>query len=128
MSQQFPFLKYQLPAIVWSVAIFGLSAIPRVPVDITPFGIDKLLHAAVYAVLCCLTWRALWFQSHIEFFRRRALLIAFLYSCVYGILNEWYQMYLPGRSPDIYDAAANGTGALVCVFVLMWRQKIRDGQ
>lgn len=128
MSRQFSFLKHQLPAIVWSVTIFGLSAIPRVPVDITPLGIDKLLHAAFYAVLCFLTWRALWFQSHIEFFQRHAILIAFFYSCVYGILNEWFQMYLPGRSPDIYDAVANGTGALACVLMLIWRQKKRKGQ
>lgn len=123
MSPQYPFLKYQLPALVWSLAIFGLSAIPRVPIDITPLGIDKVLHAVFYAILCFLVWRALWFQSRVGIFQRHSLLVAFLFSFGYGIVMEWYQRYLPGRSPDIYDAVANGTGALICVLVLMWRQK-----
>lgn len=125
MSQQFSFLKYQLPAVVWTLTIFGLSALPRIPVPISSLGIDKLLHAAVYAMLCVLSWRALWFQSRVELFRRHAILFAFLFSFVYGALNELYQMYLPDRSPDIGDALANGTGTLVSVFFLLWRQKKR---
>ncbi len=128
MSPTSGFLKYQLPALVWSVTIFGLSAIPRVPVDISVLGADKLLHAVVYAVLCALVWRAFWYQNRSELLRRHSISGAFLLACVYGILNEWIQMQVPGRSSDVYDAIANGTGALVVVLVLLWRRRRREGQ
>jgi MYXO-CTERM domain-containing protein len=128
MNPPSAFLKYQLPAIVWSITIVGLSAIPRVPVDISVFGADKLLHAVVYAILCSLVWRALWFQNRIELLRRYSVPSAFLFSCGFGILNEWLQMQAPGRSPDVYDAIANGTGALAVVLVLLWRRRRREGQ
>jgi VanZ family protein len=128
VSPTYAFVKYQLPAIVWSITIVGLSMIPRVPVDISMFGADKLLHAVVYAILCALIWRALWFQNRIELLRRYSVPGAFLLTCGYGILNEWLQMQAPGRSPDVYDAIANGTGALAVVLVLLWRRRTWEGK
>jgi VanZ family protein len=45
--------------------------------------------------------------------RDHSLLGAFLFTIVYGILDEVHQMYVPGRSPDVYDAMADAFGALL---------------
>jgi VanZ family protein len=120
-------LKYQLPAFVWCLGIFLLSAIPRVPAVLTPFQVDKIAHAVIYGVLCFLVWRAFFFQSHSIFLRRHALMASVLFSCVYGVLDEIHQLYVPGRSSDPFDVVADGTGALVCVALLVWRTRRAKG-
>lgn len=117
------FIRYQFPAILWCIAIFALSAIPRVPVVKFPFRVDKLAHLVLYFILCSLVWRAFFYQSRIIILRNRALLFAFLFSCFYGISDEFHQLFVAGRSADVYDALADGTGALLWVLFSWWSSR-----
>ena len=76
------------------------------------FEIDKWLHMGAYAV-----WAFLFSTA----FRLTAprlvpwawLLISVLAGLVYGASDEFHQLYVPNRSCDIFDWAADGTGALL---------------
>ena len=96
------------PAIGWAFVLFALSALPNLRgAPSFPFS-DKIAHVILYAVLgAALAWG--WARSprtvpHV------ALLIA---GALYGITDEWHQMYVPGRMPDLADWIADVVGVLV---------------
>ena len=117
------FLLYQVPLLLWVVIIAVISSIPKLSVISSPLGVDKLVHALIYGVLCWLAWRAFRFQSRSLFLREWALLAAFLFTVLYGIVDELHQYCVPGRTSDILDAAADGGGALL--FVVWHRIRFR---
>jgi VanZ family protein len=55
---------------------------------------------------------------------KKALIQSFLFSFVYGILIEIAQgLFTTSRSADILDVAANTTGALLVVGIVMFFKK-----
>ncbi len=107
-----------LPPVLLMAALFLVSHTP-LPVTL-PGRSDKFLHALAFGVLAVLWARALGFE-------RRALLLAFLFSVLWGILDEFHQSFVPGRFASIGDAAADAVGALVAV-VLLGVYQIRTGR
>ena len=72
---------------------------------------DKVLHALVYSVLgglCFLAVRQTWTLT-----RGRVIAAATLCALLYGLSDEFHQLFTPGRSADLYDALADGIGGLV---------------
>lgn len=98
-------------AAAWAGAIFWASSQPE-PQRYLPERFllhDKLLHAAIYAVLGALvaaTIRATRVPAG------RALALAALLGTAYGATDEWHQSYVPGRDADPVDLAADAAGAL----------------
>ena len=109
------FAKYQLPLLIWLLLIFSASAIQTLPVVKFPLSPDKIAHAGIYFVLCMLGRRAFHHQERSPWLKERSLLAALLLAVVYGALDEVHQMYVPGRSPDIYDVLADSLGASLFV-------------
>jgi VanZ family protein len=67
----------------------------------------KLIHAAEYALLCFLLWRAL---------RERlpatgAVAAAFVLSVAYGAVDEYHQTFVAGRNGSPVDVAIDAAGA-----------------
>lgn len=96
------------PAVGWAAVLFMLSALPQLGRAPTfPFS-DKVAHLVLYAVLgAALAWgwsRAPRFVPHL-------LLLAV--GALYGLSDEWHQMYVPGRVPDVFDWLADVVGLLV---------------
>jgi VanZ family protein len=111
------------PAAGWAAVLFLLSAssdlggVVGFPFFVrVPFG-DKVAHAVLYAVLgTALAWgraRSLKPAGHVLLLTLGAL---------YGVSDEWHQMYVPGRIPDVADWFADlfglfaGYGAAINVF------------
>jgi VanZ family protein len=117
------FVRYQLPVITWILAIFALSSIPTLPMVKFPISPDKLAHAGIYFVLCMLWKRALLNQQRFPFLLRNALGIAAVLTVVYGTAIEIYQITVPGRFADIYDAFANAAGAGAFVMWSKWKSR-----
>jgi VanZ family protein len=97
------------PPLVWAAIILVLTSIP---VPATPFdgigGADKVVHLALYAVLGALTARAGWLTAH----GWRSALFALGAVLVFAALDEWHQTFVPGRSADALDWAADAIGAV----------------
>lgn len=119
-------LRYQVPVFVWMLAIFTLSSIPTIPVIKFPISPDKLGHAGIYFVLCMLWKRALFRQDRISFFQKHALALSFFLTAAHGILDEVYQMSVPGRSAEVFDALADAAGAGLFILWQWW--KMRRGE
>jgi VanZ family protein len=105
------FLKNQFPLLVWLALIYWLSSIPRIPeIRLIPMP-DKVAHFTIFFVLCWFGHRAFLMQERFPRLRRHALLVAFLLSALYGFSDEVHQRYVPGRTYDYKDMAADATGA-----------------
>lgn len=119
-------LRYQIPPLLWALLIFIASSISQIPEVKAPLGTDKVVHLAIYFVFCWLTYRALFHQTKFSFLARHAFLIAFLLTCLYGYLDEVHQLYVEGRTYDLYDWTADALGGAFYVVVahsaLRWQQ------
>lgn len=96
-----------LPLVLYAGGITWLSSQPASELPPPMFvGEDKLVHMAIYSLLGALAARA----GLRAGMGRRAL---FLYlACVaYGLFDEWYQQFTPGRSSDLLDVVADAVGA-----------------
>ena len=91
-----------------AAAITVLSLLPQH--DLPKVGVsDKIEHLLSYFVLAIL--------GSFAVRERRSLLYLFVLLCVMGGIIELLQAFSPGRSPDILDAIADGTGAAAGVLI-----------
>lgn len=72
-------------------------------------GSDKVVHTGIYAVLA-----GLWCWG-LAGAGPRALWLAFGLSAGFGALDEWHQSFVPGRSADVRDLAADALGAALAL-------------
>ena len=119
------FFSQYLPVIAWAVVILLASSIPR-PLDIYPSGIiatlrelrflgiegitlaSFLIHFLLYGVLGFLTGRALAGRGG---FTLRLILIGWVMCTLFGLLDELYQISVPGRTFEWIDVLANVVGS-----------------
>jgi len=105
-----------LPAAAWAATLYWLSSRPSVPAPEVP-NIDKVAHFGAYAVLGAL----LAFAAHRS---RLPVLAAVAVGALYGASDEIHQMYVPGRSPDVLDWAADAAGVVTaCYLYTRWRTR-----
>ena len=119
-SDTHPHLRYG-PAVVMMLLIPALSLLPahffkHVAEPLPPIpGIDKIIHALMYAALT-----AAYLQALIPA-RRRSLLAVLrivLLAALYGVAMEVFQkLFTTTRSMDPLDALANAAGALTCALL-----------
>lgn len=98
------------PVLAYMAAIFASSSVSDVPSP--PAGLtDKHVHAALYAGLAALLVRALAGGSR----RAITLTVCLGAACLatgYGVLDEFHQRLVPGRSFEGLDMIADAAGAL----------------
>ena len=120
------------PAVAMALLIPVLSLLParffkHVPAAPACPGMDKLVHALMYAALTAAFFHTLAPAARTRYSRAVALALA---AALYGLVLEYSQKILTrSRSCDPLDALANLTGALACaVLFCAWfrRQTSRD--
>jgi VanZ family protein len=105
-----------LPPLLWAACIFILTSIPGSRLPELPFRyFDKVVHLAIYGVLGWLAARA-WPSASRPVIAALATIL--LVSC-FGAFDEWHQQFIPLRSMDVLDWAADTTGAALGVVLAM---------
>ena len=123
------FSRYQLPLFIWAAFIFWLSSLTAFLHIETPIiGADKLAHMFVFFVFCWFSHRALFFQNAFSVLKKWSLVYAFLLTCLYGYFDEVHQLYVPGRTYDIFDLLADAIGALLFVLLFTILDRRKDKQ
>jgi VanZ family protein len=107
-----------LPPLALMAAIYFFSSQPDLSSGLGVIDLigRKLIHAAEYAFLCFLWWRAL---------RRRlstgaALIAALAVTVGYAALDEYHQSFVEGRNGSPVDVAIDAVGAAAAA-ALVWR-------
>jgi len=113
------FIRYRFPAVLWAMLIFAGSSIPSKAFPVIKiFEFDKFIHLAVFFVFGFLVYRSLARTDDGVAFSWSRATLATLVVVVYGILDEFHQSFVPGRTPDVWDATADTLGGIVAVIVL----------
>ena len=121
-------LAKRIPALLWTIIIFILLALPgsMIPSEAN-FRIahfDKYVHISLFCIFVIL-WS---FHYAAKPGKNRSLFfVIFLIACSYGIAMEYVQKYfIPFRDFDLYDILADVAGAAagyLLVRLLFLRQK-----
>ena len=109
--------KYKLPAILYSLLIFGISSIPQTKLprlDILNF--DKLNHLIEY-IFYAMTLFLAYSNAKSEKIVKYAGLLTILTGLLFGITDEIHQIFVPGREFSMLDYAADTLGILLGVFI-----------
>ncbi len=117
---------FLLCALGWAAVIFYLSHLPGVDVPPLFFGKDKLFHAIVFGILGFFALGAM--KTTVEGYRVFQLWLAVGLVIGYGVLDEFHQHFVPGRTPDIYDVMADAVGGMlgVWLFARVIKPRIQD--
>ena len=86
--------------------------------DWLPVPIDKVVHFTFYFVLASLLFRWLQHQGKSRIVVTFSSLISLVSTVLYGMLIEFIQLYIPYRSGDWHDVAANATGSLIGIMFM----------
>ncbi len=103
------------PVVVMLLVIFGASSIPNLknlPGDIS----DKSGHSIGYAMLGGVILRAL-AGGRLRGVTLARGLAAIVLATLYGITDEFHQLFVPGRSADRYDVLADCIGATIGIAI-----------
>ena len=103
------------------LGLFVLGAQPFA-VGLIPTPWDKVAHACVFAVLAL----AIGLGSGLRGWR--VMLLAIGGALLVGGLDEWHQVFLPGRQAGWEDLAADAAGALLGTLALGLGWRRRNGQ
>lgn len=105
-----------MPPLLWAALILILTSIPGSHIPSPPFRyFDKIVHLAIYGVLGWLTARA---SANGARGASSALIAIAAVSC-FGAVDEWHQKFIPQRSMELLDWAADTTGAAIGVVLAM---------
>ena len=102
-------LSAWLPVVAWAALIFTLSSIPDLGTGLGGWDLvlRKIAHAAEYAVLGALLFRALGRE-----------LPAVAIGIAYAVTDEVHQAFVAGRHGAAVDVLVDAVGVLVGVYVL----------
>ncbi|MBR57468.1 MAG: hypothetical protein CMH54_05340 [Myxococcales bacterium] len=93
--------------IAWATLIWLLSSVPSSGLSRPPFvGADKVVHFLLFAVLGFAWVRGL--RPGFAFLWGLVVLVA-----AYGVLDEWHQTWVPGRTATIGDVIADALGSII---------------
>lgn len=98
-----------LPVIAYMAMLFWFSSLSKLP---TPPGALSFyhVHMAAYAGLAALTARAA--AKGLRSVSWTAVFAAVVISSLYGVSDEYHQMFVPGRTFDVLDMAADAFGSV----------------
>ena len=103
------FIRYELPLIIWILAMLTLTSIPgRHLPPVGDWGIDKLVHFFEYGLLSLLLFRYLRFRRKLK--RSVTFLVGALFCLLLAAADELHQVPIPGRSGSWRDLVADLLG------------------
>ncbi len=102
------------------LAIFALTHVPSSALPKLGWS-DKVYHAGAFAGLSfLLCWAIPTREGRLPL----QLSLAAVIGIAYGCFDEFTQQFIPGRSCDIYDVAADAVGVAIGLFVYVGCRQI----
>jgi VanZ family protein len=126
MNKKFKFFASWILVFMWAGLIFWSSSVDFTGGNSGQGGSDTLpitAHLVEYLVLTTLLTVALR-SSGVS--KKRAIVMAFLLSIIYGITDEWHQYFTPNREPHFSDWLLDVAASFIVFSVFSWRWKIKQ--
>lgn len=123
---KFGFIRYQLPAVLFTILIFILSSYPSIKTPSLGFNAqDKLLHLVFYTLYGIFLSRAFYNQDYFIRLRDSCLLVSVAFGILYGLSDEFHQYFVPGRDMDFWDFVADSLGVISGALLFHYRYRIK---
>src|SRR3989304_7837932 len=119
-----PWLLKCILTLAYAYLIFAASSEDTSSIAI-PRYVDKLIHFVEFGFLCLMTCWSL-STARIGSKRIYKIILAIGIVSLYGISDEFHQLFTPNRSVDIFDWLADTAGAVVAG--LLWQKFTRKPQ
>ena len=120
--------RYYLLTFIYCAGLFWLSSSENpVNVRMSFSGEDKIVHAVLYAGLASVVSVGMR-RSGIPKTAVVQFWVPILFATLYGMSDELHQRFVPHRTCDIWDAAADAFGAFVVQLFLcrcVWGLRLR---
>jgi VanZ family protein len=116
-------LFWRLAVLVWGSVLYWLSAQPSTALPGGFPGIDKVEHATYFTLggMCFLLGLRL---ASLAQGRTTAIVLTVLFCSLVGVLDEWHQLHVPGRSGgDVWDWLADTLGGFLGAHAAFWVQR-----
>ena len=120
-------IRYTLPPLLWMALNFTSSSSPSYDFP-QVHGIlwPKLVHVIFFSTLSFLTWRALQHHAKRDWAVRHAGLTAFAVAILYGMIDEFHQLYTAGRHPRMTDVLIDGASAGLFLLALSLYRSMKN--
>jgi len=105
-------------AIAWTGVIFYLSSQPSIDTPSLFPGQDKLFHMIAFGILGFFLMGGM--KTTSNGYRTGQVWLVVVLVVLYGLLDEFHQYFVPGRTMDIYDALADAAGALLGAWTMYY--------
>ena len=116
------------PLILYWIILLIATSLPAPDLP-DVWGSDKLKHFLAYAVLAFLLNLSLLVQEKRSLSSKQAAFMTLGICLFYGLFDEIHQIFIPGRSAELLDLAADVTGALTGVIIVLYLvRKIKYNQ
>jgi VanZ family protein len=106
-------IKYWIPAILYMAFLFYLSSRPA-PEElkwIPTIAELKLVHIIEYGILYFLVWYAV--IKTTSYNKLEAFTLALMVTILYGLTDEFHQIFVVGRTARLEDVAADVVGCIL---------------
>lgn len=118
-------LLYHLPVLLYAGGIIAVSSIRNLPSpQVDGVALDKLAHFAEYALFAFLIFRSVSRWGGISH-GIIAPLLSLIFLIAFAALDEFYQQFVPGRDPDLFDIVSDTAGAALVLSYLWLRRRSR---
>ncbi len=116
-------LRYWLPVVVYVTVIFAVSSIANLSPPVKWDNADKLAHLSEYTALGFLLARA-FDGTHVLSSRLANVLLAVVAGFLTGLLDELWQIHVPGRVSSHLDFMADCAGIVIGqLFYALWARR-----
>lgn len=115
--------SYWIPAILYMALLFYLSSRPS-PDEIRWLPIIaklKLVHIIEYAILYLLIRYAIIRTTAYD--NLSVFALALMVTILYGLTDEFHQIFVVGRTSRLFDVVADGVGGILAGIALSLRNK-----
>ncbi len=122
------FFRVWLPVLLWMGVIFSLSSVPgeHIPKVPVPY-VDKVGHLFEYGILGALLIRAL-LRSKPGMSPLKLSVLAVTVAFLYGISDEWHQVFVPGRSSEWAEVLLDGLFSMLGIGVFLEGRRHAGGR
>lgn len=111
--------KFWIPPIFWALIIFSFSSFTvghATEIYWKDFIVKKTAHIFEYGIFATLLYRSM-INSGIK--NKKAMWLAVVIACLYGISDEFHQSFTPGREPTLRDVLIDTLGASIFIFAII---------
>lgn len=137
-------IKYFIPAVIWMIFIFIESSmtaqtssgqsniivdmihswfpVDNSQLDMISFLVRKCAHITEYIILTLFIYYGFYKNDH------TSLLYTFLISLIYAGLDEFHQLFVPGRSGQFQDVMIDSIGIIIGLCCISIFQKIKKNR